>query len=110
MSTEEEIRRIRAEEERLADLKRVEEEAEAAASEAGDIGGKAPTESDDPSEQPLIEAGQGESEGFELAEARLIDIASHGDERDFPHRDAPPPEEREQVERGEADQTIPADG
>jgi hypothetical protein len=110
VSAEEEIRRIRAEEDRLADLKRVEEEAEAAASEAGHIGGKAPTESDDPAEQPLIEAGQGESEGFELAEARLRDIASHGDERGFPLRDATPPEEREQVERGEADQAIPADG
>lgn len=110
MSTEEEIRRIRAEEERLADLKRVDEEAAAAAVEAGHIGGRAPIESDDPSQQPLIEAGQGESEGFELAEAQLRDIASHGNERGFPLRDAPPPEERELVERGEADQTIPADG
>jgi hypothetical protein len=106
MSPEEEIR---TEEERLADLERVEEEAEAAAAEAGQIGGKAPIESDDPAEQPLIEAGQGESEGFELAEARLRDIASHGDERGFPDHDVPPPEERENVERGEADQAIPAD-
>jgi hypothetical protein len=100
----------KSEEERLADLKRVEEEAEAAATEAGHIGGRAPIESDDPAEQPLIESGQGESEGFELAEARLRDIASHGDERGFPDRDAPPPEEPEQAEHGEADQTIPADG
>ena len=97
-------------EERLAELKRVEEEAEAAGAEAGEIGGKAPVESDDPAQQPLIEAGQGESEGFELAEARLRDIASHGDEHRFPDRDVPPPEEREEAERGEADQTIPADG
>lgn len=29
--------------------------------------------------RPLEEAGQGESEGFELAEQQLIDHASHGD-------------------------------
>jgi len=107
MSAEEEIR---SEEERLADLQRVEEEAAAAAAEAGHIGGDAPIESDDPSQQPLIESGQGESEGFELAEARLRDIASHGDEHRFPDRDVPPAEDREQVERGEADEAIPADG
>ncbi|MEV4419704.1 hypothetical protein AB0L40_06960 [Patulibacter sp. NPDC049589] len=30
--------------------------------------------------RPLEEAGEGESEGFELAEAELIDHASHGDQ------------------------------
>ncbi|HEX4670357.1 MAG TPA: hypothetical protein VH275_10355 [Solirubrobacterales bacterium] len=94
----------------LADRQRVTEEAEAAAAEAARIGGRAPTESDDPAQQPLIESGQGESEGFELAEKRLQDIASHGDERSFPDRDVPPPEEGEQAEHGEADQTIPPDG
>ena len=101
---------IRAEDERLAKLRRIEEEAQAAAAEAGQIGGDAPIESDDPSQQPLIESGEGESEGFELAEARLRDIASHGDEHRFPDRDVLPPEDREQAERGEADQAIPADG
>jgi hypothetical protein len=98
------------EDDALAERRLVEEEAEAAASEAGEIGGPAPIESEDPAQQPLIEAGQGESEGFELAEERLRDIASHGDEHRFPDRDAPKPEDREEVERGEADQTIPADG
>jgi len=98
------------EEKLLADKKRVDEEAEAAAAEAAHVGGEAPIESDDPAQQPLIESGQGESEGFELSEKRLVDIASHGDEHRFPDRDAPPPEDREGVERGEADQTIPADG
>jgi hypothetical protein len=107
MSSAEEIR---AEEERLADLKRVEEEAEAAADEAAQIGGPAPVESDDPAQQPLIEAGQGESEGFELAEAQLQDIASHGDQKGFPDDVVPPPEEKGSVEYGEADQTIPPDG
>ena len=101
---------IRAEEEILADRQLVEEEEEAAADEAGHIGGDAPVESDDPAQQALIESGQGESEGFELAEKRLQDIASHGDEHRFPDHDAPPPEDREDVERGEADQEISPDG
>jgi len=99
-----------ADDEVLAQRRRVEEEAETAAVEAGQIGGVAPVESDDPARQPLIESGEGESEGFELAEQRLRDIASHGDEHRFPDRDMPPPEDRERVERGEADQAIPADG
>lgn len=94
----------------LAERQRVEEEAEAAAAEAGEVGGVAPIESDDPAQQPLIESGEGEAEGFELAEKRLVDIASHGDEHRFPDRDALPAEDREDVERGEADQAIPADG
>ena len=110
MSRRPEEREENTGEDQLDDLKLVDEEAEAAAEEAGEIGGTAPVESDDPAQQPLIEAGQGESEGFELAEARLRDIASHGDEHRFPDRDAPPPEDREQAERGESDQTIPADG
>src|SRR5215212_5204826 len=34
----------------------------------------------DPALEPLIEAGEGESEGFELAEQELVDHASHGDQ------------------------------
>jgi hypothetical protein len=34
----------------------------------------------DPALAPLIEAGEGESEGFELAERDLIDHSSHGDQ------------------------------
>jgi hypothetical protein len=78
--------------------------------EAGRIGGRVPKDSDDPAEQPLVEAGQGEAEGFELAEKDLQDIASHGDERNFPDSAAPQPEERSQAEYGEADQAIPEDG
>ena len=60
-----------------------EEEAAAAAAEAGAIGGR-PTRDlegdidDDPAMRPLYEAGQGESEGFELAEEELIEHAEHG--------------------------------
>jgi hypothetical protein len=106
MSAEE----IRAEEESLADRQLIKDEEEAAAEEAAQIGGDAPVESDDPAQQPLIESGEGESEGFELAEERLRDIASHGDEHRFPDRDVPPPEDRETIERGEADQEISPDG
>jgi len=100
----------RLEEDQAAELRQTQDEAEAAAEEAGKIGGEAPIESDDPAQQPLIEAGQGESEGFELAEARLRDIASHGDEHRFPDRDVPPSEDGGQAEQGEADQAIPPDG
>lgn len=85
------------------------EEAEAAA-EAARIGGPGPKDSDDPAQQAPIESGQGESEGFELAEKQLEDIASHGDQHRFPDRDAPPAEEAGGGEFGEADETIPADG
>lgn len=87
-------------EERLID-----EEAAAAAAEAGEIGGKVPHDTDDPAQQPLIEGGEGEAEGFELAEEQLEDIASHGDEHRFPDRDAPPAEDREGAEFGEADES-----
>jgi hypothetical protein len=34
----------------------------------------------DPALAPLIEAGEGEAEGFDLAEADLIEHAEHGDD------------------------------
>ena len=37
-------------------------------------------EKPDPAFAPLIEAGEGEAEGFELAEDALIEHASHGDQ------------------------------
>lgn len=84
-----------------------EEEAEAAAAEAAEIGGPAPDDPvDDPAERPLVEAGQGEAEGFELAEAQLIDNAQHGDQKRFPNRDAGRPEEPTDVAFGEPDQAI----
>jgi hypothetical protein len=103
-------REAREGEERLADENLVHEEEEAAAAEAREIGGDVPPESEDPAQRPLAEAGEGESEGFELAEKRLEEIASHGDEHRFPDRDVRPAEEREYIERGEADESIPPDG
>jgi hypothetical protein len=40
----------------------VREEAEAAAAEAGEIGGEVPSDTDDPARQPLIEGGEGEAD------------------------------------------------
>jgi hypothetical protein len=59
---------------------------DAAAAEAGAIGGRVSSEPDpveggpDQAERPLAEAGQGEAEGFEQAEQGLIEHASHGDQ------------------------------
>jgi hypothetical protein len=88
----------------------VEEQAEAAAAEAAAIGGRVPADSDNPATQPLAEAGEGQSEGFELAEKDLEEIAGHGDQHRFPDQVPPPPEEAENAEHGEADQEIPPDG
>jgi len=86
-----------------------EREIQAAEAEARRIGGEVTPLSDDPAREPLEEAGEGEAEGFEQAERRLEDIAEHGDQHRFPDRDAPDPEEREGIERGEADEAIPPD-
>jgi hypothetical protein len=63
-----------------------EQEKEAAA-EAAAIGGRAssepPTEYErelSEADRPVVEAGEGESEGFELSEMQLQEHASHGDE------------------------------
>jgi hypothetical protein len=58
-----------------------EDEVEAAAAEAGAIGGVAGDEGLDPAERPVVEGGEGEAEGFELAEEELVDHASHGDQQ-----------------------------
>jgi hypothetical protein len=88
---------------------RDEREIQAAEAEAQRIGGKVTPLSDDPAREPLEEAGEGEAEGFEQAERRLEDIAEHGDQHRFPDRDVRDPEEREGIERGEADEAIPPD-
>jgi hypothetical protein len=85
-----------------------EEEAEAAAAEAAEIGGPAPDDPiADPAQRPVIEGGEGQAEGFELAEQELIDNASHGDQKRFPNRDASPPEEPTDTAFGEPDEAIP---
>jgi hypothetical protein len=83
-----------------------EQEAEAAGREAAGIGGRAGDEDLDPAERPLAEAGEGEAEGFELAEDDLIQAAEHGDSEADPLADAfseePDPPER-LAQPGEAD-------
>lgn len=87
----------------------LEEEEEEAAQEAARIGGDVPRDTDDPAEQPLIEGGEGEAEGFELAEKELEEHASHGDQHRFPDSDVPDPEEPQSAEYGEPDEEIPPD-
>lgn len=51
-----------------------------AAAEAGAVGGPQPDPEIPEAERPPAEAGEGESEGFELAEDDLVERASHGDQ------------------------------
>jgi hypothetical protein len=72
----------------------VREQEEAAAAEAGGIGGRGGAPEDvDPAMAPLEEAGQGVAEGFEQSERELGERASHGDERSTPETDAFSPEQ-----------------
>ncbi len=82
------------------------QEIDAAAAEAGAIGGRAGDEDLDPAQRPLAEAGEGVAEGFEQAEDELIEHASHGDQHSarMPIYDAGRPEEAGQnADYGEAD-------
>lgn len=90
----------------------LEDETEAAAQEAAAIGGEMPAEEleAEPAERPLIEAGQGEAEGFEQAERQLIDIASHGNQHRFPDGLSRTDEAAVDAEFGEADEAMPGDG
>jgi hypothetical protein len=75
--------------ERTPDDDLIREEEAAAAADAASIGGRAGDEDDvDPAMRPVYEAGGGEGEGFEQAEADLIENASHGDGRGDPEVDA----------------------
>jgi hypothetical protein len=57
------------------------EQADAAAAEAAEIGGVTGEEGLEPAQLPVIEGGGGVSEGFEQAERALIEHASHGDQQ-----------------------------
>ena len=72
----------------------VEREEAEAAREAAQIGGRSGMEDIPEEERPLAEGGEGESEGFELAEEELEERASHEDDSPGnPLSDAPDPEE-----------------
>jgi hypothetical protein len=85
----------------------VDDETAAAAREAGALGGRwRRGDEHDPAMAPVREAGGGEAEGFEEAEARLIDNAEHGDFAPDPYNDAFTPEresDRSGAAYGEAD-------
>jgi hypothetical protein len=83
-----------------------EREVERAAREGAQIGGRAGDEGLDSAERPLVEAGEGVAEGFELAEEDLVEAAQHGDSRANPLADSITPETDGGVpvgEYGEAD-------
>jgi hypothetical protein len=63
----------------MSDPRYEERETELAAGEAARIGGGSGRPPADPAEAPVDEAGGGEAEGFEAAEALLVEHASHGD-------------------------------
>jgi len=80
-----------------------EREVAAAAREAAAIGGHAGDEGLDPAQRPLIEAGEGVAEGFELAEEDLIAAAEHTDAGGNPISDAFTTEGYSVGEYGESD-------
>jgi hypothetical protein len=65
---------------------------------------------DDPAMDPVREAGGGEAEGFEQAEADLIENAEHGEGEGIPRLDDFGVEaERDPATYGEADEEQPPD-
>ncbi len=90
-------------------------EEEEAAAEAGAIGGERPEYEGgegNEADRAVDEGGGGVAEGFEEAEADLIEAASHGEQRHNPAEDAFTPEvasDESTAEYGEADQEEPAD-
>ena len=88
-----------------SDERHVREEEEAAAREAGMIGGRSGDQELDPAERPLVEAGEGEAEGFEVAEQDLIDHATYQDGEGIPELDQlGSEEERDPATYGEPDE------
>lgn len=83
-----------------------EQETDAAASEAAAIGGHPTYRNIDEAHRPLVEAGEGVAEGFELAEQDLVDVTEGTEGGHSPLRQAfsPEPEAEASVDDyGEAD-------
>jgi hypothetical protein len=86
----------------------VREHEQAAADEAGRIGGTAPTDVDE-ARRPVDEAGGGQAEGFEAAEESLIDHAEHTTGEGVPRLDQMGEEaEVDPSVHGQADEPRPA--
>jgi hypothetical protein len=83
------------------------EEAQAAAAEAANIGGRPPAPlGTEEALRPVVEAGGGEAEGFEEAREELIEHASHGDQQSAHavlHDQGRPEQEGSTAEEAEAD-------
>jgi hypothetical protein len=79
----------------------VERDADAAAAQAGEIGGAA-AGNEDPERRPVEEGGGGESEGFEQAEEALREHAEHGDPAPDPAGEGFDPEIESDRETGAA--------
>ena len=88
------------------------EQADAAAAEAATIGGRPSSEppgtegEPDEAQRPLVEAGEGEAEGFEQAEQELVEHASHGDQHAARRAIEDAPDQSDDIlaaEGGEAD-------
>jgi hypothetical protein len=85
-------------------------EERAAETDAGAIGGRRPDYETDEAHRPLEEAGEGEAEGFELAERDLEEAATHGEGRRSPEADEYEVDEesaRSDAVYGEADEVDP---
>jgi hypothetical protein len=93
-----------------SDEERVERETDAAAAEAGDVGGRRPEDEADSPDEPVREGGGGEAEGFEEAEELLREHAEHQEPGGDPLVDQGETEpERDDAAHGEADRVQPAD-
>ena len=85
----------------------VREQEQAAAAEAGRIGGRAPDDVPE-EERPVVEAGGGQAEGFEAAEEALIEHAEHTAGEGIPRLDQMGEEaDVERASYGEADKPRP---
>jgi hypothetical protein len=92
------------------DERRVREEEDAAAAEAGKIGGRSGMEWMDEAERASAEHGGGEAEGFEESEELLQEEASHGDISVDPLEERPGVEpDRDPATYGEPDEAEPND-
>jgi hypothetical protein len=81
-----------------------------AAAEAGGIGGEGSDEEYPPEERAVREGGGGEAEGFEDAEAELIENAGHGEGNPLPDAFSGEVEsDRSGAEYGEADEEANTD-
>jgi hypothetical protein len=88
----------------------VRREEELAAYEAGHIGGQGSDEEYDPAERAVREGGGGEAEGFEDAEAELIENAGNAEGNPLPDAFTGEVEsDRSGAEYGEADEEEPPD-